>query len=258
MTTYIVAEAGSNWIPGDLDSALALVRAAADAGADAVKFQYFRVDEMDRPQEWRERCRPWELPEEWLDRLRQAAVTERWGRMDFILSLFSWNLEAARLCGTLKIASSELGNCDLLTMINEHGYRYSERTGKAWRGKVFLSTGETDYAAHRISLALAWLNRCDVTLMHCVCEYPTPAPAARLGRIEWLADTFGLPTGWSSHVSYPDAVPIAVRAVGAGATVVEAHLKLETTPEECPDAGAWSLLPSEFAELVEAVRAVNE
>lgn len=242
--TYIVAEAGSNWT--DLDSALALCSAAADAGADAVKFQYFRVDEMNRPQEWRERCRPWELPEEWVVALAKQAD------LDFILSFFSWNKWwdrglASRCCDVVKIASSELGNRRLLQSVNDQ-----------WSGEVFLSTGETGYAAHRIGLALAWLNRCDVTLMHCVCRYPTPAPAANLGRIDWLASTFGLPVGWSSHVPAPDAIEVAASAVRYGATVVEAHLKLETTPGECPDSGPWSLLPSEFAELVDAVRRVKK
>ena len=248
--TYIVAEAGSNWTPNDLDSALALVRAAADAGADAVKFQYFRVDEMDRSQEWRERCRPWELPEEWVASLR---VEAKRAEMDFILSLFEWHLVLARSCDVLKVASSELGNRRVLQAMN----RFQELCviNSHWqRGRVFLSTGETGYAAQRIGLALAWLNRCDVTLMHCVCQYPTSGSAANLGYIDWLAATFGLSVGWSSHVAYPYTVRVAADAVRYGATVVEAHLKLETTPKECPDSGPWSLLPSEFAELVEAVR----
>lgn len=245
MSITIVAEAGTNFVPGDINSAFSLVGAAKEIGADYVKFQAWRTDTIDRPDEWKKRCKPWEIPQDWYLRLSERARNLGIG---FSYSVFDAD---TIWCGPntyldyMKVASSECYNYELLQAIN------------AWHGRgVWLST--TDWNVHRIGLSLAYLNRCNVTLLHCIDHYPTDRFQTCLTRIDWLKDEFGLLVGWSSHVSYPDAVSVAVEAAKKGATVIEAHLKLESTPPECPDAGNWSLLPEEFAGLVKEVRDVTQ
>lgn len=245
MSITIVAEAGTNFVPGDIESALTLVETAKETGADYVKFQAWRTDSIDRPDEWKKRCKPWEIPQGWHLHLSKRAHDLGIG---FSYSVFDsdtirYGLNVYSHLDAVKVASSECYNYELLRAIN------------VWHsGAVWLST--TDWSVHRLGLSLAYLNRQDVTLLHCVDRYPTDKFQACLERIGWLKEEFGLPVGFSSHVSYPDAVSVAVEAANKGASVIEAHLKLESTPPECPDAGNWSLFPEEFAELVKAVKDV--
>ncbi|MHC4489522.1 MAG: hypothetical protein ACYSW7_10170, partial [Planctomycetota bacterium] len=75
MAVKIVCEVGSNWTPGNLDSALAMVRLAAEYGADLVKFQdWYPLEDFNRPQWWKEKCgQKWELSPSWLNALATEA-----------------------------------------------------------------------------------------------------------------------------------------------------------------------------------------
>ena len=241
----IVAEIGSNWT--DLESALSMVDLAARLGADCVKFQDFRVDQMRRPQEWKDRCRPWENPP-----VSQLADRARLRGLGFLCSVWdSYGIMQAHTYGytAIKVASSEITNQDLLMDINDNYQRLP----------VWLSVPHDKQGC--VVPALTWLHRCRVTLLHCVAEYPAPSP--QYGKFDTLK-AFGLPVGWSSHLPYDwvnhtvievrNAADTAAWFAKNGATVVEAHLRTHDTPEICPDAGPWALYPEEFAELVKAVR----
>ena len=239
--TTIVCEVGSNW--SDLESALSMVDMAAELGADCVKFQDFRVDKMRRPQEWKDRCRPWENPP-----VSQLADAARKNNIGFLCSVWdSYGIMQAHTYGytAIKVASSEITNQDLLMDINDNYQRLP----------VWLSVPHDRQVC--VVPALTWLHRCRVTLLHCVAEYPASSP--HFDKFDSLKG-FGLPVGWSSHVPCGNdidgwsAKAAALYFVNSGATVVEAHLRTHDTPEICPDAGPWALYPEEFAELVKAVR----
>lgn len=247
MSVRIIAEIGSNYQPNNLQSALDMVQIAADCGADVAKFQLYRVDQLDRPQEWRDRCRLWELPFDWLGPLSSKAKELGLGFLCSVFSVECAELIRRHFSGPFKIASSEIGNQQLMHFVN--------------RGKPLLL--EDDFGATRVYLsvphnrqsavipALTWLSNCQVTLMHCVSEYP--AENSHMDKLSTLAE-LGLPVGWSSHAKWPLAISAAVDAVRLGAVAVEAHLRSEATPENAPDSGAWSLWPEEFSEMVKAVR----
>ena len=246
MTVTIVAELGSNWDPADpLNSSRQLIQAAAGAGANVVKMQdWYPLDDMNRDDAWKERCKPWTLAPGAIPALKWAAQKQH---VEFLCSTFTIAAVTHAVqhrYPAIKIASSEIGNEELLTRLAR------------LRFPVWLSTGGATYKD--VERALDWMGRVvrrHTTLLHCVCEYPTPVEHAAMRRVANLAKRFTMPVGWSSHASYPDVVELAAEAVRAGATVIEAHFRVEgITPESAPDNGPWALYPQEFGELVGAVR----
>ncbi len=238
--TKVIAEIGSNFIPGNLDSAKKMICLAAESGADVVKFQILDTENIERPQWWKDKCKPWNMPVEWRGELAKEAQQRN---IELLFSVFTpGNVTPCSIFGAIKIASSELGNQELLRAIN------NEFVSDALLS-VYMSVPPDKHGA--IIPALTWLNNCRVTLMHCVPEYPTTDP--QLDAITELL-SLGLPVGWSSHVAYPQAVDAARRAADLGATVVEAHLRDFDTPDDAPDNGPWSLYPGEFAQLIREVK----
>src|ERR1700733_11558006 len=162
-----IAEASSNH-GRDLDRARAFVDAAADAGCDAVKFQLFKIDRMFAPEilakSPKHRARQeWELP---LDHL--APLAEHCSKMKIRFSCTPFYVEAVRELAPFvdfyKVASYELLVSGLL--------QACAATGKP----VVLSTGMA--TMEEIAAAAATLQKAgarDVTLLHCVSAYPTPA-----------------------------------------------------------------------------------
>jgi len=265
--TQIIAEIGTNFMSGNLDSVLKMVHVAAQAGANLVKFQdWHPLGQMNRLPEWKERCAPWTLPPEWHAPLRVEANRHGVGYMcsvftpdalDRALSVpanvyqkDTWGVEYfARRTG-VKLASSEISNHALLARLaNRVPWLLDD---DAPHPPVLLSLGEVGHV-NQVHAAVARLARYDLTLMACVAEYPVKNPLDLLDSL-LFAQTFGLPVGVSSHVAADQAAWVTGQAVRRGATVVEAHLRAEWTVENCPDNGDWALFPSEFVELVKAVR----
>jgi len=251
----IIAEIGSNFAPGDLDSAVAMVRVAAECGADWVKLQDFRVDNMKRPQWWKDKCRAWDMTAEWLTVLTNEAQSLR---LELLCSV--WDFDSIRHASdyqypAFKVAAGEISNQWLLRQINRSHSTVSgvEMYGAFAPRKVLLSV---DYRRHLALIpALTWLPDCAVTLLHCISSYP---PSVMDAEKHWDAfynlQQYGLPFGLSTHFPYPDALAVAAACVRYGATAVEAHLRTEATPQDCPDNGPWALFPHEFKEMVDAIR----
>jgi sialic acid synthase SpsE len=237
--TKVVAEIGSNWEPGNLDSALAMVRLAAECGADLVKFQdWGPLESFDRPDWWKEQSGKWTLPPEWFSVLRAEAGS---CGVRFFTSVFTH--EAVRRTGPndfIKIASGEIGNQGLMRLVNEVYYK-----------PVFLSVPHNKQGA--VVPALTWLNSVSVTLLHCVAEYPANFQDPDCGNLRILKE-LGLPVGLSSHYVYPEVIDVVGRHKEEGATVFELHLRSYETPADCPDNGPWALYPEQFKEVVEVIR----
>ncbi|MHC4194001.1 MAG: N-acetylneuraminate synthase family protein, partial [Planctomycetota bacterium] len=193
--TKVVAEIGSNWEPGNLDSALAMVRLAAECGAGLVKFQdWGPLESFDRPQWWKEQSGKWTLPPEWFSILRAEADS---CGVRFFTSVFTHG--AVRRTGPhdfIKIASGEIGNQGIMRLINEVYYK-----------PVFLSVPSTRQA--RVIPAMTWLNSVGLTLLHCAAndkgKTMYPADDMHLAQMNYLRE-FGLPVGFSSHLPYPQVI----------------------------------------------------
>jgi len=241
-TPLFVAEASSNH-GRDLARALAFVDAAADAGCDAVKFQLFRIDRMFAPEilersETHRARREWELPLAHL-----APLAERCKARGIRFSCTPFYLEAvgelAPYVDFYKIASYEL----LVTPLLE---------ACACSGKpVVLSTGMA--TMDEIVAAAETLKRAgagDITLLHCVSAYPTPANEANLAAIAAIRDATGCATGWSDHTRKASVIERAVHRWQAAA--VEFHLDLDGKGAEYAAGHCW--LPHEIAPVIARIR----
>ncbi len=253
---FVIAEMSANH-GHSLDRARDLLRAAKDAGADAIKLQTYTPDTMtiacDREyfriegtiwngrllhDLYRDACTPWE----WHGPLKLYA--EELG-----LQLFSTPFDASAVdylerLGTPahKIASFELVDLPLLRTVAS--------TGKP----VVLSTGMATREEIREAVGTLRSSGCEqLVLLKCTSAYPARADEMDLRTIPDLAREFRTPVGLSDH-SLDIAVPVA--AVALGACVIEKHLTLSRS-EPGPDS-AFSLEPHEFRAMVDAVRTTEQ
>ncbi|NWG45340.1 MAG: N-acetylneuraminate synthase family protein [Alphaproteobacteria bacterium] len=227
--TTFIAEVSSNH-SSDLERCLAFIDVAADIGADAAKFQLFRVDEMFAPEilarSERHRARKaWELPPAFLPEL--AARSRSRG---IAFSCTPFYLEAVETLlphvDFYKVASYELLWDDLLVEV--------ARTGKP----LVLSTGMATLAEvlHARDVVVKAGAR-EVTFLHCVSAYPTPPGDANLAAIRTLREATGFPSGWSDHSVDPAVIHRAVARWGASA--VEFHIDLEGAGAEFASGHCW-------------------
>ena len=223
--------------------AKAFVDAAADAGCDAVKFQLFKIDRMFAPeilmQSPKHRARKeWELPLSHLGPLAEHCSARK---IQFSCTPFYREAvaELAPFVDFYKVASYELLVGDLL--------KACAATGKP----EVLSTGMA--TMDEIAAAARTLQRGgakDVTLLHCVSAYPTPAAEANLSAIAAIRAATGLPVGWSDHTRRPAVIERAVHHWGASA--VEFHLDLDGKGAEYAAGHCW--LPHEIAPVIARIR----
>ncbi len=254
---YIIAELSANHAQ-QFDQAICLVRAAKEAGADAVKLQTYTADTMtirsDRPEFlivggtlwdgrtlydlYGEAHTPWE----WQPRLK--AVANELG-----LDLFSTPFDPTAVdflermdVPAYKVASFEVVDLPLIEKIARTGKPIIMSTGMATLAEI----AEAVEAVRRVSDA-------GLALLKCTSAYPAPPDEMNLRTIPHLAEAFGVPTGLSDH-TLGIAVPVA--AVALGACIIEKHFTLSRA-EPGPDS-AFSLEPHEFRAMVEGVRTAEK
>jgi N,N'-diacetyllegionaminate synthase len=210
----VIAEIGVNH-EGDVETASRLVRLAAEAGADAVKFQTYtpeRYISAGDPERLA-RVRRFGLDADAHRRLaREAAAL---GTVFFSSAISEDVIPLLdELCPTIKIAS---GDIDFEPVI-----RAATCTGKP----VILSTGTA--TLDEVDRAVGWVRdeiddddlRQRLVLLHCVSAYPTPIEQANLLSVPFLAERYGIHSGYSNHVIGRDAV---LGAIALGADVIEVH-----------------------------------
>jgi len=279
--TYVIAEAGVNH-DGVAADALRLVDAAAEAGADCVKFQTFRADALasadadkaayqkratDATESQRDMLRRLELP---LDAYAALTARARERGIDFLSTPF----DSASLgflvrdlgLRRIKVGSGDLTNAPLLLEIGRAGRDVILSTGMATLAEVeealsVLAFGYAhgDSTPSAANFAAAWaqpVTRASlagrVVLLHCTTDYPAAPDAANLKAMDTLHAEFGLPVGYSDHTL---GIEIAVAAAARGAVVIEKHLTLDRT-RKGPDHAA-SLEPAEFRRMVDMIGMVE-
>ena len=251
--TFVIAELSANH-GGQLEAALEIVRAVADAGVDAIKLQTYRPDTITLDHEgelfrissgtvwdgqtlyrlYAEAQTPWE----WHEPIRDEAL--RHG-----LTWFSspFDRTAVDLLESLdvpayKIASFEIVDIGLIRRVAATGKPMIISTGMATLAEI-----EEAVTAARAAGAT------DIALLKCTSAYPTPPEEVNLRTIPHLADAFGVPVGLSDH-TLGIAVPVA--AVALGAVIVEKHVTLRRAGGGL-DSG-FSLEPDELAVMVSQIR----
>lgn len=250
---YVIAEVSANH-GGNYEQAVRIVRAAADAGADAVKLQTYTADtitiDSDAPafrsgetslwagttlhELYRDASMPWE----WQPRLK--ALAEDLG-LDCFSSPFdptAVDFLAALDVPAFKIASFELVDLPLI--------RRCAATGKP----LVMSTGmATEAEVDEAVQAARGAGATQIALLKASSAYPSPPDAMHLRAIPAMAERWGVPVGLSDHTIGETA---AIAAVALGASLVEKHI---TSSHDDPTAdAAFSLDPLEFKVMVDAIR----
>lgn len=253
----VIAEAGVNH-GGDLVVARELIDAAAAAGADIVKFQTFTADLIISPaaekaayqqdatggdESQLEMVRRLELDGDDHDQLIAHCRSRNIGFLSTPFDGPSIELLRSRGVALGKIPSGEVTNRPHL-----------EQMAGAF-DDLIMSTGMCTLAEIGAAVDVlvdAGADRGRVTLLHCNTAYPTPIADVNLRAMGAIADSFGLPVGYSDHTLGWD-VPIA--AVALGATVIEKHITLDRSLPG-PDQAA-SLEPDELVAMVRSIRNVE-
>ena len=246
---FVIAEIGANFF--NTEEAFAMIDAAVEAGADAIKVQTFRAETLSAPGAMftfedgsrvsqREYWKAREIGEQLHRELKE--YTERHGLIFFSTPSFDEDVDLLERVGVLlhKIGSDDLTNAPFLKRV-------------AARGRpVILSTGmcTLDEIAESVR-AIETTGNEQLILLHCLVGYPAPAEDANLKAIETLQRAFGYLVGFSDHTLSSMA---ACLAVSLGAVVVERHLTLDRARGGPDDLVASD--PAGFKQYVRDVRKV--
>ena len=252
---FIIAEAGVNH-NGSLRLARRLDDAAAESGADAVKFQTFKAEQLvtrDAPQAAYQACNTGKVESQYdmLKRLELSAQAHRkiasYCRKKKIVFLSTpFDEESADLLETLnvpafKVGSGELTNLPFLIHV--------ARKGKP----MIISTGMATSAEVKEAIrAVRGVGNRQIVLLHCVSSYPAESQWANLRAIQTMQKQFGLPVGYSDHTI---GCETALAAVALGACVIEKHFTIDRKLPG-PDQ-KLSLEPDELKRLINGIRAVE-
>jgi N,N'-diacetyllegionaminate synthase len=252
----IIAEAGVNH-NGSLSLAKELVTTAAAAGADYVKFQTFKaenlVSKVAKKAEYQTRNMPAEADVTQFSMLKQLELSYedhlelihhcKDNNIKFLSTAFDLeSVDSLRQLGIKlwKIPSGEITNLPYLRAIG------------ALNQDVILSTGMStlDEVASAVDVLVEeGTERKRISLLHCTTEYPTPFAEVNLRAINKMAAHFELPIGYSDHTM---GIEVAIAAVAMGSVIIEKHFTLDRTMEG-PDHKA-SLEPAELVKMIASIR----
>jgi N-acetylneuraminate synthase/N,N'-diacetyllegionaminate synthase len=252
---FVIAEAGVNH-NGDIQLARSLVRAAKQCGADCLKFQTFRSEEIvtakapkanyqlqsTNPSESQfDMLKALELPEEAFAELKQLCESEGILFLSTPYSFADADLLDRIGVEAFKIASGQLTEYPFL--------EYIAKKGKP----LILSTGMSDLSDVRGAVeTVRQAGNQQIVLLQCTTNYPSSPEDCHLRAMQTLASAFGVLTGYSDHTAGSLAV---LASVARDACVIEKHFTIDRSLPG-PD-HACSIEPSEFASMVRDVRLVE-
>lgn len=256
MATFIIAEVGVNH-NGDVTLAEELIKAAANAGCDAVKFQTFRTENLVTKTAEKAKYQEinTETSESQFEMLKKLELTsanfqylkevcEEYN-IEFMSTPFDEEsvvvLENLNI-KTYKISSGDLTNKRLLECV--------AKTGK----DIILSTGMA--TEEEIEEALNWIKKSgnnSITLLHCTSNYPTSYEDVNMNAMIRMKEKFHIPVGYSDHTL---GIEVPIMAVAMGAQVIEKHITLSKEMQG-PDHAA-SLDINELTQMVKGIRNIEK
>lgn len=254
----IIAEAGVNH-NGSLSNAKDLIDIAAEAGADYVKFQTFKAENLVSKEAVKanyqiantgesssqfDMLKSLEFPYEWHEELKVYASEKG---VHFLSTGF--DLESIDFLNHLgmdffKVPSGEITNL-----------QYLERIA-SYHKPIILSTGMADLQEIREAVAVLeneGVKRESLTILHCNTEYPTPMEDVNLLAMRTIKEELGISVGYSDHTL---GIEVPIAAVALGATVIEKHFTIRRDMPG-PDHAA-SLEPAELKAMVAAIRNIEK
>lgn len=281
--TFIIAEAGVNH-NGDRPLAKALIDIAAEAGADAVKFQTFQAAQIvschaPKTQYQSQTTDPDETQLAMLQKLQLSLEDHRElidhaqkQEIQFLSTPFdfpSLELLTQRFgLKTIKISSGDITNAPFLLEVARSASKIILSTGMSTLAEVEAALGvlafgfisEKDIFPQSGDFEQAYGSKLGqeslkkrVTLLHCTSEYPTPFIDVNLYAMDTLAAAFGLPVGYSDHT---EGIHIALAAVARGAKIIEKHF---TSDRRLPGPDHLaSLEPQELKQMIKYIREIEQ
>lgn len=255
MKTLIIAEAGVNH-NGNFELAKQLIDKAVEAGADIVKFQTCKAENVisryaDKAEYQKKTTGE---ADSQLEMVRKLMLTyDEYGQLkkycdekgiEFLSTAFDLpSVDYLHSIGMKrwKIPSGEITNLPLLIKI------------ASLNEPIIMSTGMSELKEVEDAIKVLKDNGAtDITLLHCTTEYPAPYGDVNLKAMDTMKDAFGLPVGYSDHTK---GIEVPVAAVARGACVIEKHFTLDRNMEG-PDHKA-SLEPDELKAMVDSIRNVE-
>jgi N-acetylneuraminate synthase len=252
---FIIAEAGANWKCFDSSKknyacAERMIDAAADAGADAIKFQVYKAEKLyvknageagyiGKKRSIYDIIRDMEMPYEWLGKLKEKADKRNIVFMGTPFDEASADALKSIGVSAYKIASYSISHLPLLQHI------------ASFAAPVILSTGASDVRDIETAVeVLGPRTSGRVALMQCTAKYPAPLETINLRVIPLLKKRFGVPVGLSDHSREPYVAPLG--AVALGADIIEKHFTL-SNKYDGPDHG-FAVEPHELKDMVGSIR----
>lgn len=255
--TLIIAEAGVNH-NGDIGLAKKLIDAAANSGADLVKFQTFSAERLatasapkaeyqnrttDQGQSQVAMLQKLELTPVMHEQLVDYCHVRGIGFFSSAFDIQSLDYLASLGAERFKVPSGEITNLPYLRRVGSFNKPLILSTGMATLGEI---------EAALFALEMAGNLRSKITVLHCNTDYPTPMQDVNLRAMTSIRDAFGVAVGYSDHTL---GIEVPIAAVALGATMIEKHLTLNRNLPG-PDHKA-SLEPDEFAAMVYAIRNIE-
>lgn len=249
---FFIAEAGVNH-NGDLDTAKDLIDVAADAGADAVKFQTFSADRLVTPEASKAEYQTettgegsqYEMLKRYeLDRESHEILFEYCEQKDIMFLSTPFDRESADMLkdlgvNAIKLGSGELDNIPLIKHVSQFGIPLIVSTGMGTLDEVIAARE----AIHSVN------SDRDVVFLHCTSAYPCSIDDVHLRAMRTMETELGTLVGYSDHTTLPETPALAV---AAGACVLEKHFTLDSDLPG-PDHEA-SLEPEELTRSIDLVK----
>jgi len=255
---FIIAEIGKNFIQSEddrptseyLENAKALIKAAKDSGADAVKFQTHNVEDEQMNIEIVSPHFVGSDRYSWVKRNEEATPVEFWQELkeycdELGIIFFSTPMSrgAAQKLYKVGVDLWKVGSGDILDLVM---LDYIAKTGKP----IIISSGMS--TLEEVDKAVKFLKEINdnIFLLHCVSKYPCPPKELNLNTIKMFEKRYDIPIGFSDHSIGYDS---SVAAVNMGAKIIEKHFSLSRD--------LWgsdhkvSMLPEEFEKMVKMIRA---
>ncbi len=257
MHTLIIAEAGVNH-NGNMDMARQLIEAAADSGADMVKFQTFKADRLVTPDAQKadyqkvttvgEDTQYQMLRKLELSDIMHAGLIAHCQKVGIEFCSTGFDIQSlhdlvAMGVNVMKIPSGEITNLPYLRAVAGFGLPVILSTGMATLGDVEAALDVLEQAG---------IEREQITVLHCTTEYPTPMQDVNLQAMQSMGLALGVEVGYSDHTV---GIEVPTAAVALGATVIEKHFTLDKALPG-PDHQA-SLEPDELKAMVSAIRNIE-
>ncbi|MGB3242579.1 MAG: N-acetylneuraminate synthase family protein [Candidatus Omnitrophota bacterium] len=249
---FIIAEIGSNH-DGKLMQAKKLIRQAAEAGADAVKFQSFSAEGLlsrmkpDEKGKWSqnpayEKIKELELKGEWHRKLSTYAK-----KCDVIFMSTPFDEEKAKLLNSVGVPAFKIASGDM-------NYFQLLKNVAGFKKPVILSTGMATIkeVEKSVNVIRAAGNR-KIILLHCTAAYPSSYGDVNIKAMQTLGKKFGLPVGLSDHT---EGIEVPVAAAALGANVIEKHITLDRNLKG-PD-HHFAITVDELKEMIKQIRNVEE